>query len=82
MENLTFCFLDGDHSSKTIQSELGHLWGQNMLTGKETTPWMNPKGIVVVDNVECDPDTTPHLKANFNAEIRDGTWAVVRGRKC
>lgn len=81
MGNLTFCLLDGDHNYRTIASELGHLWGgRNALTGSRINPWMNPKGTVCVDNIDCDPKTKPFIEANFNA-VFGPTWAIVKGMK-
>ncbi len=77
MGSLTFCLLDGDHSASTIAAELHRL-----LVPWRSGVWMNPRGIVVVDNVECDPGTIPMLDA-YKTEIRTnelgGKWAIVRG---
>lgn len=85
MGNVTFCLLDGDHSARTIQSELGHLWGgRNALTGARTNPWMHPAGIVCVDNAGDDPKTIPALEADYNVELKrvaDDICAIVRGPK-
>jgi hypothetical protein len=71
MGNLTFCLLDGDHSSKAILSELSALWNGG---------WMHPAGIVCVDNIDCDPRTAPGIRELYNAELGP-TWAIVRGVK-
>lgn len=80
MANLTFCLLDGDHSAETIAGELYRLW-----FSMDNGLWMNPKGTVVVDNVECDPHTIPLLEGMYRTEVRTnsigGKWAIVRGHK-
>lgn len=86
MSNLTFCLLDGDHSEKTISAELNHLWrGSDGDLERQRTPWMNPAGIVCVDNVESDPRTIPAIDADYRAVFGsvDGQhkYAIVRGLK-
>lgn len=70
--NLAFALLDGEHDSETIGLELFKLWQR----------WMSANGVVVVDNVDCDPGTLPMLMKWFQADLSDnGEWAVVRGFK-
>lgn len=75
MEALAFALLDGEHSAETIQAELHFLWRKR---------WMHPKGIVCVDNTNCDPETRPMIEAKYNAVFdTDGIehWAIIRGLK-
>lgn len=80
MGNLAFCLLDGDHSAKTIRRELEWLW----FSWAQGSVWMNPAGIVCVDNVECDPKTRPMIEADFKADfgqVGENQYAIVRGLK-
>lgn len=75
MANLSFALLDGEHSAETIREELSLLWRGG---------WMAPKGVVCVDNVECDPETRPLIEMRYHATFEtdgDTTWAIVRGVK-
>lgn len=75
VKNLTFVFLDGDHDAGTIEKEL--VWFGNRL---------HPLGLIVVDNVDKDPETVPMLarrgwRIAYGPAFQPGArQAVLHGR--
>jgi hypothetical protein len=65
VDDLTFAFLDGDHSWESISHDLIYL-----------LPLMNPKGLIVVADVHKDPLTKPGLEPY--QPTYDGNFAVIQ----
>lgn len=55
---ITFAFLDGNHDTGTVTDELERLW----------SGWMNPKGTVLIDNVDKDPGLLPALEKTWTID--------------
>jgi 2-polyprenyl-3-methyl-5-hydroxy-6-metoxy-1,4-benzoquinol methylase/glycosyltransferase involved in cell wall biosynthesis len=80
LDTFAFALLDGEHAADTIRFELDVLLGKRSFPAR---PRIAPGGIIVVDNIDADPDTLRMLQDYFPArELRDAKWsqlyAVIR----
>lgn len=71
IDRATFVLLDGDHAAATVAAELELLWWSPRL--------MHPQGVVVVDDVDHDPATLPHIAVNYVIGSQGARCATVVG---